>query len=100
MSPESIPYRIRRSDRARRVRGRRLRAAEHPRPAHPLGKLLVDGNAELQLAAAPRPRGRARLRRLARGLPPEGPRPLAALLAHGRPSLRGLARARALAAEV
>jgi GMP synthase-like glutamine amidotransferase len=66
---------------ARVRRGRTpLRQADHPRPEDALGQLLARRPDELQLAAAARPGAGARLRRVARGLPPEGDGPLAALL--------------------
>src|SRR4051794_15523487 len=75
-----------------------VHALEHPRAAHALGELLLDGRDELQLAAAPRPARDPRLRGGARGGPPRGARPLAALLAPAGLALAGLPRARALAA--
>ena len=68
---------------SRRV-GSGLHAADDPRPAHALGVVLDDGRDGVQLAAAARPRGGPRLRRLARGLPPRGDGPLAALLGAAR----------------
>ena len=49
---------------------RRLHAADAARPAQPLGLVLEQGRAQLQLAARARTARRARLRRRARGLPP------------------------------
>ena len=63
-----------------------------------LGVLLGQGRHELQLAPAAGPRAGARLRRLARGLPPGDPRPLPALLGAGGAPLSRLARAARLAA--
>src|SRR5947209_1667418 len=61
--------------------------------AHRRGaELLVAGEDELQLAAAAGARAGARIRRLARGLPPRRARPLAALLGAAGPSPAGLAR--------
>src|SRR5262249_34926540 len=61
-----------RADRA--VRGscarRPLSADRPPQPTQPLGLVLGQGRAELQLAARPRTARRARLRRRARGVPP------------------------------
>src|SRR3954454_6567457 len=81
-----------------RARPHELQAPLDPRPAHPLGKLLLEWRDELQLAPTARPRGGRGLRRGARGGPPRGARPLAALLAPRRPALPALPRARALAA--
>src|SRR5439155_159005 len=72
--------------------------ADDPRAAHALGVVLVDRRAELQLAAAARARGRPRLRRLARGLPPRRDGPLAALLGAGRAPRARLPRAARVAA--
>ena len=66
--------------------GRVLRPAHDPRPAHPLGQLLLERRDELQLAAAAGAGGDPRLRGRARGGPPRGPRPLRA--ASGRCSPR------------
>ena len=84
-----------RGDRARR---HGVRGADDPRAAHALGELLGARRDELQLAAAAGARAGARLRRLARGLPPRGPGPLPALLALLERALPGLPRARGLAA--
>ena len=70
-----VPARGARRDRAaarRRLRagGELVHDADDPRPAHALGELLAERRDELQLAAAARARAGARLRRLARGLPP------------------------------
>ena len=62
-----------------------LHGADDPQPEDALGQLLVDRRDELQLAAAARARGGPRLRRLARGLPPAGHGPLAAVLGARRP---------------
>src|SRR5581483_9459779 len=78
--------------------GAELYQADDPGAADPLGELLALGRDELQLAAAARARAGARLRRLARGLPPAGDGPLASLLGDGRPSLPGVSGAAALAA--
>src|SRR5439155_5175936 len=74
-----------------------------PRPAgaltaQPLGVVLAGGPHELQLAAAAGARARARLRDLARGLPPGGARPLAALLGAARAALAQLPRGPRVAA--
>ena len=69
-----------------------------PRPADALGELLALGRDELQLATAARAGAGARLRRLARGLPPRGHGPLAAVLGAAGPPLAGIPRARAVAA--
>ena len=60
--------------------------ADDPRPAHPLGVVLGHRRDVVQLAPAARARGGARLRGRARGLPPRGDGPLAALLAAARDS--------------
>ena len=72
--------------------------ARHPQPAHPLGQLLVHRRDELQLAPHARPRAGARLRRLARGVPPRRHGPLAAVLGARRAPRPRLPRAAALAA--
>src|SRR5439155_11290124 len=72
--------------------------ADHPRAAHALGIVLVDRCAELQLAPAARARGRPRLRRLARGLPPRGAGPFGALLGARRAPPARLPRAARVAA--
>ena len=87
-----------RFDAATRRAGHELLALHDPRPAHPLGQLLLQRRDELQLAAAAGPAGDPRLRGGARGGPPPGARPFAALLAAARLALPGLPRARALAA--
>ena len=61
-----------RLDRACAAAGQLVLEADDPRPADALGQLLALGGDELQLAAAARARAGARLRRLARGLPPRG----------------------------
>ena len=55
---------------------------------HALGLVLVHGRDVVQLAAAARAAGDPRLRRRARGLPPRGDGPLAALLARCSPRAR------------
>ena len=66
--------------------GLRYRDLSDPRAAHALGLVLGRRAHELQLAPVAGARARARLRRLARGLPPGDPRPLAPLLgARGAP---------------
>ncbi len=60
--------------------GTLLLEADDPRPADAVGELLAQRGDELQLAAAAGARAGARLRRLARGLPPRGDGPLAPLL--------------------
>ena len=81
------------STRPRELAGRAYSGPRHPRPAHPLGLLLLERADELQLAAAAGARASARIRRLARGLPPRGARPLAPLLGAGRaPLARAIAR--------
>ena len=57
-----------------------LHEAHDPLAAHPLGQLLVARRDELQLAPAARAGGDPRLRGRARGRPPRGDGPLAALL--------------------
>ena len=52
-------------------------AAHDPRPAHALGVVLGDRSDRDQLAPPPRSRGGARLRHLARGVPPRRDGPLA-----------------------
>ena len=64
--------------------GHRVHEADDPRPAHALGVLLGHRRDVVQLAAAARARGGARLRGRARGLPPRGDGPLAALLGAAR----------------
>ena len=81
-----------RLDRASAAAGLRLQRARHPRAAHALGVVLLAGADELQLAAAAGARAGARIRRLARGLPPRGARPLAALLGAARQPPAELAR--------
>ena len=76
-----------RLDAATRARGLALHRADDPRPADALGVLLVDGRDVVQLAAAAGAAGDPRLRRRARGLPPRGDGPLAALLAAARVAL-------------
>ena len=66
--------------------GTRVHGPDDPRPAHALGVVLVHGRDVVQLAAAARAAGDPRLRRRARGLPPRGDGPLAALLARCSPS--------------
>ena len=58
----------------RRAR-RHLRAHHAARPAQPLGLVLDERHAQLQLAARARAARRARLRRRARGLPPRRAQP-------------------------
>ena len=62
------------------ARARAYSVAPDPRPAHPLGVVLVERGDELQLAAAARAAGDPRLRGRARGGAPRGARPLRALL--------------------
>ena len=76
-----------RLDAATRARRLALHGADDPRAADALGVLLVDGRDVVQLAAAARAAGDPRLRRRARGLPPRGDGPLAALLAAARVAL-------------
>src|ERR1700684_3096437 len=75
-----------------------LRAAHDPSAAHALGELLTRPRDELQLAAAARTARGARLRRLARGLPPAGDGPLAAVLGAAGAVVPGLSRALGVAA--
>src|SRR5262249_42047955 len=88
-----------RATRRRRDGGarRRARCDHDSRPAHALGIVFVERCAELQLAAAARPGRGARLRRLARGLPPGGHGSLAAVLAVARAPRPGLSLTAALA---
>src|SRR3954454_5623180 len=66
--PAGRARRDRAAGRARRGGGRApVHGADDSRPAHAVGLVLVDGRAELQLAAAARARGGARLRDIARG---------------------------------
>ncbi|CAA9511728.1 MAG: Putative predicted metal-dependent hydrolase, partial [uncultured Solirubrobacteraceae bacterium] len=97
-----VPSRRPGRDRAAAGRGRAgaralLHQADDPQPAHALGILQRCGRHELQLAAAARAGGGARLRRLARGLSSDPPRPLAALLGPARRAPAGVPRAAALA---
>src|SRR2546430_45466 len=66
--------------------------------AQPLGVVLAGGTHELQLAPAARARAGAAVRGLARGLPPRGSRPLAALLGAASAALARLPRGSRLAA--
>ena len=81
-----------------RARGHALQGPDDPRPAHALGVVLLRRRDVVQLAAAARARGRPRLRDRARGLPPRGDGPLAALLGAARVARARLARPRGLAA--
>ena len=83
-----------RLDAAARRAGTRYSGADHPRPAHALGVVLGERRDVVQLAPAARARGGARLRRRARGLPPRGDGPLAALLGAAGVARARLARAR------
>ena len=76
-----------RLDAATAAAGSGLQRPDDSRPAHALGELLGDRRDVVQLAAAARARAGARLRRLARGLPPRGDGPLAALLGAARRAL-------------
>ena len=71
----------RRGDRARR---HDVPRADDPRAAHALGVVLVRRRDVVQLAAAARAARDRRLRGRARGLPPRGDGPLAALLGAAR----------------
>src|SRR5918999_499377 len=75
-----------------------LRGAYDSRAADPLGVVLLLRRDVVQLAAAARPRGGAGLRDRARGVPPRGDGPLAAVLGAAGVALARLARARRLAA--
>src|SRR2546421_3538874 len=77
--------------------GRHLPPPDHSRTAHPLGQLFAGGRDELQLAPAAGARGGARLRDLARGLPPGGAGPLAPVLGAAIPALPGVPAARTVA---
>ena len=87
-----------RLDRATALAGISYSAPGHPRPAHALGVVLGERAHELQLASAAGARARARIRRLARGLPPGDPRPLTALLGAAGAALAGLPRGPRVAA--
>src|SRR3984957_12934745 len=75
-----------------------LHAAHDPSAAHALGELLTCRRDEPQLAAAAGAARGARLRRLARGLPPAGDGPLAAVLGAAGAVVPGLSRALGVAA--
>ena len=87
-----------RLDRATALTGSPLQRPDIRAPAHALGVVLAERAHELQLAADAGARARARLRRLARGVPPRDPRPLAALLGAARAPLARLPRGPPLAA--